>query len=148
MDLQDQLMEDMKASMKAGDKVRTSVIRMLRTDLKNARIAKGDDLDEEETLDLIARYARKRRESANAYRKGEREDLAAKEEAELAVVQTYLPEALGEDQLRAIVDEVVDSMEVSGMKHMGAVMKEVLSRAAGRAGGGAVSALVKARLMR
>ena len=148
MDLQDQLMEDMKASMKAGDKVRTSVIRMLRTDLKNARIAKGDELDEEETLDLIARYARKRRESAKAYREGEREGLAAKEEAELAVVQTYLPEALGEDQLRVIVDEVVDSMEVSGMKHMGAVMKEVLSRAAGRAEGGAVSALVKARLMR
>jgi len=148
MDLQNQLMEDLKASMKAGDKIRTSVIRMLRTDLKNAQIAKGEDLDEGEVLDLLSRYARKRKEAAEEYRKGDREDLAAKEEAEMAVVQGYLPAALGEEELAALVDEVVDSLGVSGMKHMGAVMKEVLARAAGRAEGGAVSTLVKARLSR
>ncbi len=147
MDLETRLMEDQKSAMKSGDKIRTSVIRMLRADLKNAFIAKREKLEEAEVLEIISRYARKRAEAAQEYRDGGRDELADKELAEAEIVKSYLPEALGEAELSAMVDEVVAAMDVSGMKHMGAVMKEVLSRAAGRAEGGAVSALVKTRLM-
>ncbi len=147
MDLQTRLMEDQKLAMKEGDKVRVSVIRMLRTDLKNAAISKGDDLEESEVLDILSRYARKRAEAAKEYQDGGRDELAEKELAEAEIVKAYLPTALGEEEVRAIVDEVVDGMGgVTGMKHMGAVMKEVMARTAGRAEGGTVSALVKARL--
>ncbi len=147
MDLETRLMDDLKSSMKEGDKVRTSVIRMLRTDLKNAAISKGEDLEESEILDILSRYARKRAEAAKEYKDGGREELAEKELAEAEIVKAYLPAALGEDEVRAIVDEVVAGLGgVSGMKHMGAVMKEVMARTAGRAEGGTVSALVKARL--
>ena len=148
MDLESRLMEDLKASMKGGDRIRTGVIRMLRTDLKNAAISKGEALEESEVLDILSRYARKRADAAGEYRRGGREDLAEKEEAEGAIVRDYLPEALDEAELAAIVDEVVASLDVSGMKHMGTVMKEVLARSAGRAEGSAVSALVKERLMK
>lgn len=148
MDLETRLMDDQKSAMKSGDKLRTSVIRMLRTDLKNASITKGEVLEESEVLEILSRYARKRVEAAQEYRDGNRDELADKELAEAEIVKTYLPTALGEDELSALVDEVVAEMDVSGMKHMGAVMKEVLARAAGRAEGGAVSGLVKARLMR
>jgi len=148
MDLEARLMDDLKSAMKQGDRIRTSVIRMLRADLKNARIDKGEDLAEAEILDILSRYARKRLEAAKEYEEGGRPDLAEKERAESEIVKAYLPEALGEEELSALVDEIVRDMGVSGMKHMGAVMKEVLGRAAGRAEGAKVSALVKARLMR
>jgi len=146
MDLQTRLMEDMKTAMKSGDKARTSVIRMLRTDLKNAQIAKGRALDESEALDLLSRYARKRVEAAEEYRAGGREDLVAKELSEAEIVKEYLPAALSEEDLAALVDAVIGELGAEGLKMMGRVMKEVLARASGRAEGSAVSALVKARL--
>ncbi|MBC8365855.1 GatB/YqeY domain-containing protein [bacterium] len=147
MDLQTRLMDDQKRAMKDGDKVRISVIRMLRTDLKNATISKGEDLDESEILDILSRYARKRAEAAKEFEEGGRREMAEKELAEAEIVKTYLPAALDEEEVRVIVDEVVDGLGgVTGMKHMGAVMKEVMAKTAGRAEGGIVSALVKARL--
>lgn len=147
MDLQTRLMDDQKSAMKEGDKVRISVIRMLRTDLKNASISKGEDLDESEILDILSRYARKRSEAAKEFEEGGRSEMAEKELAEAEIVKGYLPAALGEEEVRAIVDEVVEGLGgVTGMKHMGGVMKEVMAKTAGRAEGGMVSSLVKARL--
>jgi len=146
MDLETRLMDDLKSAMKGGDKLRTGVIRMLRTDLQNARISKGKDLEAEEVLEILSRYARKRAEAAEEYRGGGREELAAKELAEAEIVKSYLPTPLNEDELRELVGQVVEELGAGGMKMMGAVMKEVLSRAAGRAEGSTVSALVKARL--
>ncbi|MDP6419441.1 MAG: GatB/YqeY domain-containing protein [Candidatus Krumholzibacteria bacterium] len=146
MNLDARLMEDLKTAMKKGDRLRTGVIRMLRSDLKYAHIEKGEDLDEAEGLEILARYARKRKEAAEEYRKGDRLDLAEKELAEEAFVKEYLPEALGEEEVRNIVDGVVSELDVSGMKHMGAVMTLVMLRTAGRAEGSLVSSLVKERL--
>ncbi len=146
MTLQESLTADLKTAMKQGEKLRVSVLRMLRSEQKNAEIAKGEDLTEPELLELLSRYARKRKESASEYEKGGRQDLVDKELAEFEIVQAYLPRALGEEELAVLVSEVIEAQGASGMKHMGAVMKEVLARAAGRAEGAAVSALVKARL--
>ena len=146
MSLQERLDEDLKSALKAGEKVRVSVIRMLRGELTNARIDKGHTLDEQEALEVLARYARKRRDAAAEYAKGGRQDLVDKELAEAAITQSYLPTALGDEALAAIVTAVVGELGATSIKDMGRVMKEVLQRAAGRADGAAVSALVKSRL--
>jgi hypothetical protein len=146
MSLAQRLNEDQNKALKGGDKQRLSVVRMLRSELKNAQIAKCGELTEAETLEVLSRYARKRKESAVEYEKGGRQDLVDKELAELAIVQTYLPQALSEAELDALVQTVIRELGANSLKQMGAVMKEVLQRAAGRAEGGAVSALVKAKL--
>lgn len=146
MTLLERLDEDLKQALKQGEKARLSVLRMLRSELKNARIAKGEELEEAEVLEVLSRYARKRKESAEEYEKGGREDLVAKELAEHKIVQAYLPQALTEEELAALVDEVITEQGADSMKQMGPVMKEVLQRSAGRAEGKVVSALVKAKL--
>lgn len=146
MSLQERLDEDLKSALKAGEKARVSVIRMLRGELTNARIDKGHTLDDQEALDVLARYARKRRDAAAEYAKGGRQDLVDKELAEAAITQGYLPTALSDEALAALVTTVVAELGATGIKDMGRVMKEVLQRAAGRADGAAVSALVKSRL--
>jgi len=146
MSLQQQLDDDLKTAMKQGEKARVGVLRMLKSELKYARIERGEELSGEEVLDLIARYARKRKDSAAEYKRGGRQDLVDKELAEHDIVKGYLPASLTEDELTALVEAAVNELEAESMKDMGRVMKLVLERAAGRADGAAVSALVKARL--
>ena len=148
MSLQQQLDDDLKTAMKAGEKARVGVLRMLRAEMTNARIERGHALDEAEILDVLTRYARKRRDAAAEYEKGGRQDLVDKELAEADIVQGYLPQALGEGELLELVEAVVRDLGAGGMQDMGRVMKETLQRAAGRADGAAVSALVKRRLAR
>ena len=146
MSVEERLQADVTAAMKAGDKLRVSVLRMLRSELKNERIKRGRDLEEAEALDLLSRYARKRKEAAEEYARGGRQDLVDKELAEQAIVKDYLPADLDEAELAASVDAVIAEQGAAGMKQMGGVMKAVLERTAGRAEGAAVSALVRARL--
>jgi uncharacterized protein YqeY len=146
MSLQERLDEDLKTALKAGEKERVSVVRMLRGELTNARIEKGHPLDDQEALEVLARYARKRRDAATEYAKGGRQDLVDKELAEAAITQAYLPSALSAADLAALVETVIGELGATSVKDMGRVMKEVLQRAAGRADGSAVSALVKSRL--
>jgi uncharacterized protein len=146
MSLQEQLEADLRTAMKQREKLKVSLLRMLKSELKYAKIEKGRDLDEAEVLDLLTRYARKRKESALEYEKGGRDDLVTKELAEHDMVQAYLPRALDEAELSELVTAAVNELEASSMKDMGRVMKLVLERAAGRADGAAVSALVKSHL--
>ncbi len=146
MSLLERLDEDLKTAMKQREKPRVSLLRMLKSELKYARIERGRDLEEAEVIDILTRYARKRKESALEYEKGGREDLVAKELSEHDMVQVYLPRALDESELVELVEAAVAELEASSMKDMGRVMKTVLERAAGRADGSAVSALVKSRL--
>ena len=139
----DQLNEDMKTAMKAGERERLSLIRMLLSELKNARIAAGEDLDEAAEHKVIASYAKKRKEAIVAYRDGGRGDLADREQNEYDLAVAYLPAMLGEDELKAIVKRHIDQMGAQDMKAMGLVMKAVLGEVGSRADGAAVSALVK-----
>lgn len=146
MSLQDRLTDDMKAAMKAGDKDTLGVVRRAIAAMKNARIEKREDLDEQEEIRVVRSIAKQHRESIEQFRAGGREDLAAKEEAELAILAAYLPPEMDDAQLDAIVDQVIAETGASSMKDMGTVIKAVMARTGGQAEGGVVSAKVKARL--
>lgn len=150
MGLQQQLSDDMKAAMKARDAERRDAIRLVISAMKNKAVELGrgpqGELDDAEVQKLLASEIKRRKDAASQYRDGGREELAAKEDAEAAVYEEYLPQQLGDDELAAVVDEVVAETGASSMADMGATIKAVLAKVEGRADGGRVSGLVKARL--
>ena len=146
MSLTDQLTEAMKVAMKAKDSLRLNAIRLIRTAVKNREIEAREALDDQQVIGVLSTLVKQRRESAQVYRDNGREELAVKEEAELAVIQEFLPAQLDETELRAIIDAAVEETGAATMKDMGKVMKIVTARTTGRADGRMVSELVKARL--
>ncbi len=146
MSLQDQLVEAMKSAMKARDSIRLDTIRSVRTAIKNREIDAHQALDDDAVVGVMTTLAKQRREAAVAFRDGDRLELAEKEEAELLVLQEFLPTQLGEDEVKALVEETVLALGAGGMKDMGRVMKELTAKTRGRADGKLVSDLVKARL--
>ena len=144
--LRDRISDEMRAAMKAREQTRVSTLRMLMASMKNTQVEKGHELSDDEVLEVVAREAKRRRESMEAFEKGGRSELVEKEGAELAVLEAYLPEQLGEDELGALVDEAIAETGASSPKEMGAVMKVVMGKVKGRADGAAVSAMVRARL--
>jgi hypothetical protein len=142
--LKEQLQHDLHDAMRARDKVRSGTLRMTLTSITNAEVA-GDEareLSDDEVLKVVAKEAKKRKEAATAYTQANRPELAAAEEAELAVLEGYLPAQLGDDELRAIVQRAVESTGATGMAQMGLVMKAAQGEVAGRADGGRVAAVV------
>lgn len=146
MSLEQRLTDDMKAAMKAGEKDTLGVVRRVLAALKNARIEKKADLDEQDEIKVVRSIAKQHKESIEQFRAAGREDLATKEEAELVILSVYLPPEMDEAQLDAIIDEVIAETGASSMKDMGGVIKGVMARTAGQAEGGVVSAKVKERL--
>ena len=146
MGLQEKLLDDMKTAMKSGNKVALETLRMLRSQLKNASIAKGEDLSEEDVIGVLSKEAKKRKESLELFRQGGREDLAEKEEMEMQIIASYLPEALSEDELAKIVDKAVVETEAESLRDMGKVMGVVMPQVKGRADGKAVQEMVKKKL--
>ncbi|MBD3386471.1 GatB/YqeY domain-containing protein [candidate division KSB1 bacterium] len=146
MTIFEQLTEDMKIALKAGEKDRLSTIRLLRGQIKNAMIDKGEDLTEKEELLILNNAAKKRRESIEAYKAAGRTDLVEKEEKELGVIESYLPEQLGEAELEKIIDQVIDDVEAVTIKDLGKVMPAVMSKVQGRADGKKVNELVRQKL--
>jgi Uncharacterized conserved protein len=146
MNLKQQLTEAMKTAMKAKDSLRLSAVRMILAAVKNREIEQRQELDDEAVLGVLTTLAKQRREAAQAYRDGGREDLAAKEEAELAMLQDFLPAPLTREELIALIERAVVETGAASMKDMGKVMKIVSAETLGRADGKTVSDLVKARL--
>ncbi|WP_225072827.1 GatB/YqeY domain-containing protein [Desulfuromonas sp. CSMB_57] len=146
MNLKQQLTEAMKTAMKAKDSLRLSAVRMILAAVKNREIEQRQELDDEAVLGVLTTLAKQRREAAQAYRDGGREDLAAKEEAELAMLQDFLPAPLTREELVALIERAVVETGAASMKDMGKVMKIVSAETLGRADGKTVSDLVKARL--
>jgi uncharacterized protein YqeY len=148
MSLQQRLDDDLTEALRQGEKLRLSALRMLRSEIKYAQIAKGEDLVEAEIMEILSRYARKRKDAAAEFERGGRQDLVEKELQEHAIVSAYLPQALSPAELEEIVEAVISETGADEMKRMGEVMKLALERSAGRAEGAALSAIVKARLSR
>ncbi|MEX2054489.1 MAG: GatB/YqeY domain-containing protein [Candidatus Colwellbacteria bacterium] len=144
MELLDKLQGDLKTAMKGGDSEKVSIIRMLQAALQNEHIAKGKDKDltQEDALTVLRKEVKKRRESADIYKKADRMDLAEKEERELVFIMTYLPAELSDEEIEGIVQEVVSAGEGDFGKVMGAVMGKV----DGRAQSSRVAAAVKKAL--
>ncbi len=146
MTIQEQLTEDMKTAMKAGETDRLGTVRLLRSAMKNEEIKLGHELAEAEALKVMQREAKQRRDSIEQYTTAGRPELAAKEEAELLIVQQYLPQPLSESELGAIVDETIAQVGATDMKQMGAVVGAVMARVGAQAEGGVVSRLVREKL--
>ena len=143
--LKARLQHDLHDAMRARDKVRSGTLRMVLTSITNAEVA-GDEareLGDDEVLKVVAKEAKKRKEASTAFRDANRPELADTEDAELAVLEDYLPAQLGDDELRAIVERAVASTGASGMPQMGLVMKAAQVEVAGRADGGRVAAVVR-----
>jgi uncharacterized protein len=148
MALTDQIQSDLTTAMKARDTETVATLRMVVAAIKNARVESGRtaDLSDEETTEILTREAKKRSEAAEAYDGAGRDELAAKERAELAIIRRYLPEQLGADELRAIVDEAIAQTGASQQGDMGRVMSAVMPKVKGRADGKQVNAIVRERL--
>jgi hypothetical protein len=140
------LTEDMKVAMKSGDKTRLSVIRMLRAELKNAQIAAGDALTEEQEQKVLASYAKKRKDARDQCIEIGRQQLADKEELEYSITMSYLPEQMDEAELLSIIKEKIEEAGAAGPQDMGKVMKAVMQTVGNRAEGSVVSGLVKKTL--
>ncbi len=143
MSLKDQLNNDMKEAMKAKQTERLSTIRQLRSAIKNKEIELGKELDDEAVISVIGTLVKQRREAAQMYRDNARPELADKEEAELAVLQDYLPAQLSETELREIVKAVIAETGASSMKDMGKVMPQVMAKTKGAADGKLINQLVR-----
>ncbi len=146
MSIKDQLKADMIASMKAKEKERLECIRFVNAAIKRVEVDTRKDLDDAAVIGILANLVKQRRDSIDQFRKGGREDLATKEEAELKILQTYMPAQMSAEDLSILIAEVIKETGATGMKEMGAVIKGVMAKAAGRVEGGVVSEAVKKKL--
>jgi hypothetical protein len=146
MSLKLRIEEDMRNALRAGDKPRLGVIRMALAAIKQREIDDRKTLDEPESMAVIEKLVKQRRESIVQFEQAGRDELAAKERAEIEVLATYLPEQLGDDEIDAVIDAAIAGTGASSMRDMGKVMAEIKRTAQGRADMSAVSARVKARL--
>ena len=140
--LKQKLGDDLKQALRDRDKLRSSVIRLALSAIKNAEIAKRAELAETDILGVIAREARQRKESILAFKQGGRQDLVAKEEAELAILQEYLPQQISRDEIIAAARRVVDEVGAQGPGDKGKVMGRLIPQLKGQADGRDINAVV------
>ncbi len=148
MSLRDQVQTELTAAMRSGDVLRRDVLRMVTSAAYNLEKRQQQPLSDEEFLAVVTREVKTRRESVEAFRGGGREDLAAKEEAEIAVLQDFLPQQLTDEELEALVTEAVGETGATSARDMGKVMGWLTPRTRGRADGKRVSGLVAQALAR
>lgn len=145
--LEEKIFEDFKQALKAKDELRKSTLSFLRAQMKNLAIEKRKEkLEDSDCVSIIKKEIKRHEDSIEQFKKGERLDLAQKEAQELEILKAYLPSALSEQETSQIINDVLKGFPNPTFKEMGAIMKQVMERAAGRADGGLVSALVKKAL--
>jgi uncharacterized protein len=140
---QQRIEAEVKAAMKAGEKEKLSTLRLLLTEIKNERIRRGSEVDEAGFVSLVRKAIKQREDSVSQYRAGNREELAAKEEAEIKVLQAYLPAQVDEGQIRAAIEDLVSSRGLSGPAAIGPVMKEMLARFGSSADGATINRIAR-----
>ena len=150
MGLKEQIGEDIKTAMKAKDKVRLQTVRGIKKAILEKEVElrpKGQDaLTSEQEIELLSQQAKQRRDSIEQFQQAGREDLADKESQELAIIETYLPEQVSEEQIESIIDELITSTGASTMKDLGKVMGPAMKQLKGKADGKKIQALVKSKL--
>jgi hypothetical protein len=146
MTLKEQFTEEMKQSMKSGDKLRLSTVRLLLSEIKNAEIRQKGDLTDEETLGIVAKEVRRRKEAIEGFEKGGRQDLVDKETLELGILQGYLPDQLSEEELRRIIKETIEEVGAASPADLGKVMGSLMPRVKGKADGKLVNQLTREML--
>ena len=147
MSLSKQIVTDLTAAMKAQDAARTSTLRMVKAAMMNRQIEKGSELDDDDMQKLLRSLVKQRRDSIEQYEKAGRQELVEKETAEIAVIETYLPQAASQEEIEQAVAAAIAETGASSMKDMGGVMKAAMAKLAGKnADGKMISEAVKAEL--
>jgi uncharacterized protein YqeY len=146
MTLKDRIQQDVKDAMRAKDKARLGAIRLITAAIKQREVDERIELDDAQITAVLDKMAKQRRESISQFEKAGRDDLIAQEVMELDIIQSYLPEQLGEDEINALIDNAIQATGAISIKDMGKVMGQLKPKLQGRADMGAVSALIKARL--
>jgi uncharacterized protein YqeY len=146
MALKDRLTEDMQAAMKAGDKPRLSVLRMALAGVKQREVDTRRPLDDAGVTSVLERMIKQGRDSSGQYRDGGRPELAEKEEFEIKVLQTYLPQQLTDAELETLIAECIDAAQATGVKDLGKVMGVIKTKAAGRVDMSTISSRVRSML--
>ena len=144
--LKAQIQEDMKAAMKAGEKRRLGAVRLILAAVKQKEVDERKELTDQDVLQILEKMVKQRRDSIAQYEQAARADLAEQEAFEIGVIQGYMPAALGEAEVTAIIDAAIAATGAKAMQDMGKIMAQVKPQVQGRADMGAVSALVKAKL--
>lgn len=144
--LTEQIQSDLKVAQLARDEIKVSALRLLLSEMKYAQINKGQDLADEDVIIVVQKEVKKRREAALGFRSGGREDSALKEEAELKILENYLPAQLSKEELTKIVEETISELGATNIRDMGKVIGAVMGKIKGQADGTIVSNLVKERL--
>lgn len=140
--LKQKLTDDLRQAMRQGDKVTSSVIRLVMAAIKNSEIARQAELDDRDILGVIAKQVRQCQESIDAFKQGNRQDLVAKEEAELAILKAYLPKQMTRQEVVTAASRVIDEVGAQGPGDMGKVMARLMAQLKGRADGREVNAVV------
>jgi uncharacterized protein YqeY len=143
MSLKDQIDNDLKTAMKSGDKFRTKTLRTLKSAIKYAEIEARSELDDQGLLAVIAKQAKQRRESIEEFKKGGRNDLVEKETADLAILESYLPAQMSEEEIKAKAEAVIAELGVTDMKDMGQVMRRLMADLKGQVDGKVVNQIVR-----
>jgi uncharacterized protein YqeY len=142
----DRLSNEIKTAMKSGDRTRLATMRLLATAVKNREVEVGHDLSETEFVDVVTREAKRRREAVEAFEKGGRPELAEKERAEAAILGTYLPEQLSDEEVRALIEEAIEATGAGAPGDVGQVMAWIMAGHRGRVDGSKVNAMARERL--
>lgn len=142
MSLKQKLADDLKQAMRAGDKIRRSVLRLLMAAIQNAEIARKTDLNEADVLGIIAREVRRHQESIEAFKQGDRPDLVTQEEAELAILKEYLPQQMTREEVVEAARRIIEEVGAQGPGDKGRVMSRIIDQLKGRADGREINAVV------
>ncbi|MDP3025176.1 MAG: GatB/YqeY domain-containing protein [candidate division Zixibacteria bacterium] len=146
MTLKERIDQDMRQAQKSGEKLKLSLARLLKSDIRYKEIDKGKELSDEEVVEVLTSSAKKHRDSIEQFRKGGREDLVKQEEDELKMILEYMPEQLSVEEVGKLVEEAITEVGAEGEKDIGKVMKVLMPKVKGKADGKVVSLLVSSRL--
>ena len=146
MSLQEQLMGDLKAAMKAGDTITVNTIRLIRAQIKDAQIAKGENLTQDDEISILTAAAKKTKEAIEIYEKSDRQDLLTKEKKELEIISAYLPQQFSEAEIEKVVTQIIEEVGAVTLKDIGKVMSVAMKQFKGRADGKLVQQMVRNKL--
>ncbi len=142
----DQIQNDMKTALKNGEKVKANTLRLLISKLKNKAIEVGSSLDDKQILQVIQKTAKQHKESIKMYKEGDREDLVMQEQAELDIVEKYLPSMMDENEITTIVESIIKETGATTMADFGKVMPQVMKKGAGKIDGSMAQSILKSKL--
>jgi len=142
----DQIQNDMKTALKNGEKVKTNTLRLLISKLKNKAIEVGSSLDDKQILQAIQKTAKQHKESIKMYKEGDREDLVIQEQAELDIIEKYLPSMMDENEITTIIESIIKKTGATTMEDFGKVMPQVMKKGAGKIDGSIAQSILKSKL--